>query len=83
MLHIYPVQKDMTCESHSLKVVQLQLSTVWNILEPILITDIKVLNLILLLLITIIFRLRLVTIVIIGFCGEFGSKNFLQRQRRI
>ncbi len=78
-----PVQKDMTCERHSLRVCHLHLITVWNILEPFLITYLKVLNVITLLIITVIFRLRLITIVILDFSGEFCSSNILQRQRRI
>ncbi len=57
--------------------------TVWNVLEPFLIADLKVLKVILLLVITVIFRPRLITIVILGFSGEFCFINFLHRQRRI
>ncbi len=79
----FPVKKETTCESHSRRVHCLHLITVWNILEPFLFTDFKVLNVILLVIITVIFRLRIITIVILGFSGEFCSRNFLQRQRRV
>ncbi len=74
--------KGHNLQSCYLRVFHLQLMTVRNVLEPFLIADLN-LNVILLLIVTIIFRLRLITIVILGFSGELCLSNFLDRQRKI